>query len=508
MNLVTMFEGAARKFPAKDALVFGDRALTYADLLGASRRAAAVIRSYGIGTGDRVGVMAYNTPGFVIAALGIWRAGAVLVPINHKLTAPEVRYLGAHAGLSLGIAAEEVLGTAREAMGEVTWLATTDALTGEFDVAVAEAEEWDGPGVADSDVAEILYTSGTVSQPKGCLHSHRGLATVAAYTTATVGLRKDDRFLIAMPIWHASPLNNWFLSMIFVGGTTVLLKEYHPMEFLSSIQHQRTTATFGAPIAYLAPLQATRAQGMAISDFDLSSMRVWTYGGAPMGADTVRTLQQAYGTENFYQVYGMTEMGPVGTALYPEEQVTKAGAVGGGGMPGVDIKVMTLGGQEALAGQTGEVWMRSDTRMIGYLDDPGATEAAFAGEWYRTGDLAQVDEDGYIYIVDRLKDIIITGGENVFSPEVEEALLQHEDIADAAVIARPHPDWGESVVAVVTPAHPGADLTLEGVRAFLSSRLARYKLPRELIVREGALPRNASGKLTKHVLRAEILNAG
>ncbi|HLR58525.1 MAG TPA: AMP-binding protein, partial [Beutenbergiaceae bacterium] len=502
MDLTAMFESTAHKFPHKEALVFADTAATYAELLEASKKSAAALRDAGVAKGSRVGVMTFNTPGFVVAALGIWRAGATLVPINHKLSVTEVAYLAEHSGISLGIVSEELAATASEAAPEIDWLTTNDVLTGSFDAAVGQATAWEGVAVSEDDVAQILYTSGTVSRPKGCMHSHRGLTSVAAYTSATVGLRREDRFLIAMPIWHSSPLNNWFLSMLFMGGTTVLLKEYHPIEFLKTVQEHRTTAFFGAPIAYLSPLQVAKAQGIDLSEFDLSSMRVWTYGGAPMGADTVRTLQAAYGSENFYQVYGMTEMGPVGTALYPEEQVTKAGAIGAGGMPGVDVRVMTLGGEPALPGQVGELWMRSDTRMLGYLGDPEATEAAFEGEWYRTGDLAQVDEDGYLFIVDRLKDIIITGGENVFSPEVEEALLQHPKIADAAVVSRPHPDWGETIVAVVVPAE-GASVELAEVQEFLSSRLAKYKIPRELLTRE-ALPRNASGKLTKHVLREDL----
>jgi len=502
MDLTTMFDSTAHKFPNKEALVFRDTSATYAELQEASKRSAAALREAGVGKGDRVGVMAYNTPGFVVAALGIWRAGATLVPINHKLSVGEVKFLAEHSKITLGIVAEELAATAKEAAPAIEWLTTNDDLSATFDDAVAQASPWEGVEVSEDDVAQILYTSGTVSRPKGCLHSHRGLATVAAYTTATIGLKRDDRFLIAMPIWHSSPLNNWFLSMLFMGGTVVLLKEYHPIEFLKTIQEHRTTAFFGAPIAYLAPLQVAKAQGIALSDFDLSSMRVWTYGGAPMGADTVRTIQQAYGSDNFYQVYGMTEMGPVGTALYPEEQVDKAGAIGAAGMPGVDVRVMTLGGEPALPGQVGELWMRSDTRMLGYLDDEEATKEAFVGDWYRTGDLAQTDEDGYLFIVDRLKDIIITGGENVFSPEVEEALLQHPKIADAAVVSRPHPEWGETVVAVVVPAE-GATVELEEVREFLTAHLARYKIPRELVLRD-ALPRNASGKLTKHVLREEI----
>ena len=503
MNLNSLLESTARKFPGKEAIVYGQTTLTYSELLDAAQRAAAMFRDAGVKPGDRVGVMTYNTPAFVIAAFGIWRAGAALVPINHKLTSPEVAYLVEHSGLTVAVVDSAFEPIARVAAVGIRWLVTDDSGMGEFDTLVAAATPWDGVEVSETDIGQVLYTSGTTSNPKGCMHAQRGLCTVPAYTTAAVGLQRDDRFLIAMPIWHASPLNNWLLSMIFMGGTVVLMKEYHPIEFLRVIERNRVTAFFGAPIAYLAPLQVAKAQGIDFSKFDLSSVRLWIYGGAPLGADAVRTLQQSYGSDNFYQVYGMTEMGPVGTALFPSEQVHKAGAIGAAGMPGVDVRVVTAAGSEALSGEIGELWMRSDTRMVGYLHDDEATTAVFVDDWYRTGDLARVDEDGYLFIVDRLKDVIITGGENVYSPEVEEALRLHDGIQDAAVIGRPHPEWSETIVAVVVPV-VGAELNLDEVRTFLSTRLAKYKIPRELIIRD-SLPRNPSGKITKHVLRAEIL---
>jgi feruloyl-CoA synthase len=240
--------------------------------------------------------------------------------------------------------------------------------------------------------------------------------------------------------------------------------------------------------------------GRQLGDFDLTSVRLWAYGGAPLGAQSVRTLQAAYQADAFYQVYGMSEMGPVGTALYPAEQVEKAGAIGAGGMPGVEIRVVREDGKDASAGEVGEIWMRSGTRMIGYLDDPEATAEVFAGDWYLTGDMALIDQDGYLYIVDRRKDVVITGGENVYSPEVEEMIRQHPAITDAAVIGRPHPEWGETVVAVVEAHDP---IELPELREFLATRLARYKIPRELVVRP-QLPRTPSGKVMKHVLRVDV----
>ncbi|MFE6995730.1 class I adenylate-forming enzyme family protein [Microbacterium sp. NPDC057659] len=500
MNLTWMLERSARTFPDKPAIVSDLGSLDYRQLLAASRRAAAVFRDAGVQPGDRVGVMAYNTPAFAVAAFGLWRAGAALVPVNHKFTGREVAYVAAHAGLQVIVADVDLEGRVREGAPDARLLTIADDGSGSFDVAVAAAEEWSGVEVAGDHIAQVLYTSGTTSSPKGCLHTHEGLANVPAYTTAAVGLQREDRFLIAMPIWHASPLNNWFLSMMYLGGTAVLLKEYHPVHFLQAVQQHRATAFFGAPIAYLAPLKVLPTIGKSLADFDLSSMRLWAYGGAPMGADTVRMLQKAYGTDAFFQVYGMSEMGPVGSALYPAEQIEKAGSIGAGGMPGVDIRVVNAEGVDAAAGEVGELWMRSATRMAGYLNDPAATDAVFEGDWYRTGDLAKADADGYLFIVDRLKDVVITGGENVYSPEVEEALRQHPAVVDAAIVGRPHGEWGETVVAVV---EASADLSLDEVRGFLAEHLAKYKIPRELIVRE-ALPRNPSGKVMKHVLRAEF----
>ncbi len=495
-----MLERAARQFPNKDAIVTVTRRYSYEDFLDLSKRAAAVFRDVGVEPGQRVGVMTYNTPAFMIAAFGLWRAGAVLVPVNHKLTARELAYIAEHAELKAIVADTEFAERVSEADGRLRLLATTDAGDGEFDRLVQSAVAWNGVPVTGDMIAEVLYTSGTTSDPKGCEHNHAGLYAVPGHTTAAVGMRKDDRFLIAMPIWHATLLNNWMLSMVYLGGTVVLLKEYHPVEFLKTVEAEKVTAFFGAPIAYLAPLQVLPTIGKTINDFDLSTARLWIYGGAPMGAETMKTLQAAYQSDSFSQVYGMSETGPVGSALYPEEQVIKAGSIGAGGMPGVEIRVVRDDGEAAQAEEVGEIVMRSNTRMVGYLKSPKATAEVFDGDWYRTGDLARVDSDGYLYIVDRVKDVVITGGENVFSPEIEEMLLQHPAVADAAVIGRPHPEWGETIVAVVVASEP---LELDGVREFLANRLAKYKIPRELVVRDD-LPRTPSGKIKKHMLRAEI----
>lgn len=504
MHLSAMLDSVVRAAGRKEALVYRDRRWSYGEFGAAVRRAATVLREAGLQPGDRLAVMAYNTPAFLFAAFGAWLAGATLVPVNHKLQTAEVEHQLRHCGARLALVDQEIGERATDATVEVRWLVShpdatgSEPRAGSFEALIAGAAEWEGGPGADTDIAQILYTSGTSGRPKGCVHTHRGIALTATYTAATVPLRRDERFLVCMPIWHASPLNNWAMGTILLGGTVVLQREYEPRAMLETVQRERITAVFGAPIALIAPVRA-------VPDFDaydLSSVRSWIYGAGPMDADTVRSLMKAYRSENFHQVYGMSEMGPVGASLSPGEQVEKAGSIGRGGMVGVDLRIVTQDGTDAAVGRTGEIWLRSDTRMVGYLDDEKATEEAFVGGWYRSGDLGRVDEDGFVTVVDRLKDMIITGGENVASQEVEGVLRGHPGILDVAVVGRPHDQWGETVVAVVVP-REGAGPSLDDLRQWLEPRLARYKIPRELVLR-AELPRTPSGKVTKHVLRSGL----
>ncbi|MFF8375630.1 class I adenylate-forming enzyme family protein [Streptomyces sp. NPDC015661] len=509
MHLTAMLERAARLAPDKEALVTDDQAIAYGRLLDLSRRAAQVFIDAGLRPGDRVAVMTFNTPGFVIAAFGAWFAGGVLVPVNHKFTTTETRYAMEHSGAVLGVVAADLAATATAASPAATWLTTERAVAGlaDFDALTAATDPVPAPVTQDDATpAEILYTSGTTSSPKGCVHTHRTLSAIGPLITSALGFTSEERFLLSMPIWHAAPLNDWLLTMVFLGATTVLQRSHDAVGFLHAAARHRATAFFGAPIAYLAPIQLERAGKLSLADFDLSTVTKWLYGGAPMGREAAQAVIRSYRTDQFFQVYGMSEMGPIGTALHPHEQLRKAGSVGRGGIPGVDLRVVKSDGQDAESGETGEIWLRAETRMTEYLDNPTATSEAFSGPWFRTGDLARVDEDGYLFIVDRLKDVIIVGGENVHSQEVEEALRGHPRIADVAIVGRPHPEWGETVVAVCVSTDR-TDIPVEELREYLSEKLARYKLPR-MAVTVPALPRNPSGKLTKHDIRTWLTESG
>lgn len=310
------------------------------------------------------------------------------------------------------------------------------------------------------------------------------------------GLGQDDRVLIAMPIWHSFPLNNLLVSSLYFGACVVFMPEYHPRTFLQTIQAERCTLFFGAPIAYLMPLEKIPD----FDEFDLSSVRAWLYGAGPIDAVSARVLMERYKSDRFYQLFGMTETGPTGTALLPDEQLAKAGSIGRCAVSGCDLKVMLDGGKiEAAPGENGEIWMRCQSMMKGYYRNPEATASAFRDGWYCTGDVAHIDEEGYLFIVDRLKDMVIIGGENVYSKEVEDVLAQHPAISEVAVIGMPDIAWGESLTAVIVP-RAGETVDIDDVKTYCARYLARYKIPRLIRIIE-TMPRTPTGKVKKYMLR-------
>lgn len=502
MKLGMMLDSTVLRDPEKEALVYGNQRWTYAELRNRALRAARVLRENGVGVGDTIGIMTFNVPGFVFTAFGAWYLGAVVVPVNHKMQPPEVRYTIEHSGATLGIVSAELAALAREGAPGISWLETESEEDDSFDGQLAAADPVEPADYTDEHVAQVLYTSGTTSSPKGCVHSHRNIAQVATLISLNMGYRSDDRYLICMPIWHSAPLNISLMPTILTGGTVVLQREYHPVESMTIIAEEAITTFFGPTIAYVAPIMTAKKLGLDFSDYDFSTIRRWNYGGAPIDRSTAAMLIEKFRTDQFYNLFGMSEMGPTGCLLGPEDQLRKAGSVGRAGMIGNSMRVVRADGVDAGPGETGEIWFAGDTRMREYLNNPEATRAAFEGDWYKTGDIARLDEDGYLYIVDRTKDVIIVGGENVYSLEVEEAIIAHEKVSDVAVVAKPDGDWGEKVVAFITTTDD-TEFGLEELRDYLADKLARYKLPREVIVTE-ELPRNPSGKLLKHKLRSEI----
>lgn len=500
MNLVEMLDLNADKFTSKDCLVYEGRVMTFAGLKMQAEQAAGLLQTWGVCKGDKVAVMSYNTPAFVIAFFGALKAGAAVVPINHKLAAPEVDYILSHSEAKVFL----FDGMLKHIAGKLTPGVRMAAIDSDaegferFEDAAAKAPAMAPVKIEDDDLAEILYTSGTTGKPKGCLHSHINVLFAGINGAMCMKIDEQDRLLMAMPIWHSSPLNNWFVGSMYMGAATVLIREYHPLHFLQAIQDQKCTVYFGAPISYIMPAQMIPN----FNDFDLSSMRCWIYGGGPISGDVALMLMEKYKSKNFYQVYGMTETGPSGTVLYPQDQVRKAGSIGRSAIPGATLKVMKNEQEPASRGEVGEIWLKGASMMTGYFKNPEGTAGAFSGGWYKTGDVVRLDEDGYLYIVDRTKDMIVTGGENVYSKEVEDAIAAHPGVMESAVIGKPHPEWGETVVALIV-AKANTTLNEDDLKAFLADKLAKYKIPRAFKF-VGELPHTPTGKVKKYELREQI----
>jgi len=498
VHIIEMLEMHASKAAGKDFLRISGKGYSYGEVERLVEKSAGLLQSLGIHHGDKVAIMSHNTLGFVLAFLGTLKAGATTVPINHKLMAPEVDYILEHSEAKIFLfdgALAEVAAKLTAPVNKISLDSRVDNYD-QFETMLESAQACAPVELSSDDIAEILYTSGTTGKPKGCLHSHRTVMMAAIAMGYSLKYDEDDRILIAMPIWHSAPLNNMFIGGLYVGATIVMIREYHPLHFLQTVQDEKCTVFFGAPIAYLAPIQMLPN----FDTFDLSSMRMWATGGGPCSADNAMTIMKKYNArDNFVQAYGLSESGPNGTELFTKEAVQKAGSIGRRGVNGCDFKVMKSETEEAVRGEIGEIWLKNDSNMVGYYKDPEATKAAFYDGWLRTTDVARIDEDGFLFIVDRLKDMIVTGGENVYSKEVEDIIGAHPDIAAAAVIGVPHPSWGDTVCAVIVP-QKGKDVTPESVTAFCNDKLAKYKIPRIYKIVD-SLPYTPSGKLMKYKLR-------
>lgn len=344
-------------------------------------------------------------------------------------------------------------------------------------------------------MAEILYTSGTTGRPKGVMISHYSVIAVAQMMAYEAQIYSGDNALILMPLTHSALLNLFMVGACWAGAS-VTLGEFTPQTLLELAVSERTTHFFGAPVAYQFMLKIPK-----LNDYDLTSMKCWIYGGAPVGREEILAWQKAI-PGMFMSVYGLTEAGPNGLALRPMEHQNKAGSLGNRGAINSEVKLMNETGSEVGNGEIGEIALKVPSLMLGYYNNPTATEQTVRDGWLLTGDIARKDEDGYIWFMDRKKDMIISGGVNVYPKEIEDLLLTHPNIIDAAVIGLPHLDWGETVCAVIVVTRGSDLINATDLIDFCSGKLADYKVPK-LVKVVSLLPRNSSGKILKFALRGE-----
>lgn len=479
------------------ALVGEGRRLTWREVREQVHSVAAEMQERGIRPGDRVVVLSLNTVEFVIALLAINTAGAIACPINSRSVSAEVDYFVTDSGAKLGLADD--MGAAVFAGAEAARELPLIRFGEEFRTIAEAGGTPDFVDVAETDDAFIIYTSGTTSAPKGAPLTHMNMISQALNTTRSAPpASSSDASMVVVPLFHIAGIG--FLYPAFLHATKVVIapaKVLAHIEALADlIEAEQVTNLFLVPTLWQALCSVP-----GIRDRRLP-LRSLTWGASPASRETLQLMADTFPDGHISAAFGQTEMSPTTCSLPGEDSVAKMGSVGRPiGL--VAARVVDPGGDDVAAGQTGEIVYRGPGLMRGYWNRPEQTAEATAGGWFHSGDLVREDADGYIFVVDRAKDIIISGGENISSVEVEHAVAAHPKVADASVIGVPHPTWVETPLAIIVPADPADPPELEEIREFLADQLAAFKRPTRIEV-VAELPRNASGKLQKHKLRDEF----
>jgi len=504
---------AEQQFPNKTAVVCGERRFTYAQFAERASRLAGALREAGVNAGDRVAFLSLNCHRLLEAYYGVLEAGAVLLPLNIRLAPAELSYILNDAGakaLFLEKEFTEVVDSFHrnvstvqnfvmlDAAAQASWASPT---TYEDILAVATPYQPDVMGFDENSLAELFYTSGTSADPKGVMLSHRNIYLHALSVCLTFQPKAESVDLHTIPLFHA---NGWGTahSITFMGGTHVMLQRFTCAEVFQLIERERVDSLSLVPIMATALVNSPERQ-----KYDLSSLQWVSIGGAASPPTLVREVEEKLGCACFAG-YGLTETAPVLSTAMPKpgaqhegEQRYATQAMTGYAIPGVELRVVDFENNDVPRdGKTmGEIVARADGVMQGYWQQPAATADAMRGGWFHTGDMATISGDGRILIVDRRKDIIVSGGENISSLEVEKALLAHPGVYEAAVIPIPDEKWGEVPKGLVVP-KPGSELTETELLEFCRSRIAHYKCPRSIEFLE-SLPKTATGKVLKKGLR-------
>jgi long-chain acyl-CoA synthetase len=487
MNLASIMTRSAGRSPGHVAVRLDDRELTYAQLDEASARVAGMLAGQGVSPGDRVGLMLPNVGYFAVCYYGVLRAGAVVVPLNVLLKRREVAFhlrdCGARLLLGWEGLAEEALPGARDAGAEFVPVSP-----GRFEQArAAAAPRRDVFDAQPDTTAVILYTSGTTGTPKGAELTHQGLMRNCEIMQRAIGLGGTAVTLGALPMFHAFGQTCALNATIAGGGTLTLIPRFEPGKVLEIIQRDRVTVFEGVPTMYAAILHHPQRDR-----FDTSTLTTCLSGGSAMPVELMRSFEAALSC-TVREGYGLSETSPV-ASFTPDGRASKPGSIG---VPieGTEMKLVDDLDHEVPPGQVGEIVIRGHNVMKGYWHQPEATAEALRGGWFHTGDLARTDEDGYFFIVDRKKDMIIRGGYNVYPREIEEVLYQHPAVREAAVVGIPHDRYGEEVGAAVAVAD-GASVSPEELRDYVKGQVAAYKYPRQVwLVDE--LPKGPTGKILK-----------
>lgn len=461
---------------------------TFRELDSRCRRLAAVLHSKGAKPGDRIAVLAANTNHHLESYVAIPAAGFVIVPLNTRHAGPELEYAVKDAEV-------KILLTDRDP-GELRELVETVVMIpDEYDALLESADEMElGAGITEDTLAGLFYTGGTTGASKGVMLTHRNLISNTFHFMTMAPPAANSVFLVMAPMFHAAG-SNGILGGIWTGGCQIPLKVFDPAIALDLIEKHKVTHTLGVPtmLAAIAELQHKEPR-------DTSSLTMVAHGGSPIATEVVRRAAEAFPTAEFVHVYGMTEASPLVTGLRNEQDLLDVDRSRscGQSLIGVQVKIIDIDGKELPSGEVGELAARGPNIMKGYWNKPEQTAEVLVDGWYRSGDMGYMDDEGFVFLVDRAKDMIVSGGENVYCSEVEEALYKHPAVLEAAVFGVPDEAWGEAVHAVVVPRE---EVTSEELIAFCRTRIAGYKLPKAITLSDEELPKSGPGKILKRELR-------
>lgn len=507
MHLTSGLHRSVQQQPDAVAVVDRNVRRTFAELADRVSRAAGYLQGEGLGPGDHVAILCHNSVAYVEAILASLWGGFTFIPLNCRLSRDEIAFQldecapkvivtdAAHERLT-----RSAVSISRSASIYLTDYASSKVPTRNWDEACTRGEHVGDVRMVAAALAAIVYTGGTTGRPKGVMLEAGNLMASALGTLATSGTPESHRFLQGVPLFHLAGLGS-FLQQLQVGSTHFLLPPTDMAEIADVIENDRITMTTLVPTQIRRLVRHAQEHGQ-----DLRSLRALVYGGAPIDAALLAEVLSLWTDLELSQRYGMTELGPVATILTPTDhrRPEKPALLRSAGRPArhVEVRVVEPGGNPVDTGEIGEVTVRSGGMMRGYFKQPAATAQTIKNGWLFTGDLGFLDHEGYLFVVDRAKDMIVSGGENVYSAEVEDALSTHPDVAASAIVGAPDDEWGERVHAVIV-ARPGRSITIENVRTHCQLTIASYKAPRtfELV---DELPLSAAGKVLKQLLRQSI----
>jgi fatty-acyl-CoA synthase len=505
---LTQLARHASQMPDRAAVRYRGKTTTWARLHDRVERLAAALHARGVGEGDRLAVVMTNCGEYIESVLAINRLGAIAVPVNFRLVADEVAWILGDCGAKGLLVDGPLAGLAGKIRANdpdlvclVAGGSASDAGPGAEDYdSVLAATDPDAPQVVvpESAIALIMYTSGTTGRPKGAMLSHLNLLMQSITIVRGWQLFADDEItLVAAPLFHIAGIGA-IAPMLLIGGTTVVMptKAFDPAETLDVLESERVTGVFLVPTQWQALCTAT--------DIDRRNLalRAISWGASPAPASTLQAMAEKFPGLPNIAVFGQTEMSPVTCVLNGDDALRKIGSVGKP-VPTIAVRIVDEEMNDVPDGDVGEIVYRGPSLMEGYWANPRATAEAFADGWFHSGDLVRRDDEGFIYVVDRKKDMIISGGENIYCAEVESVLAGHPKVAEVSLIGAPHPRWVETPLAVITPSDPADPPTLDDLAEFCRDRLASYKKPTRIEIVE-ALPRNASGKVLKGDLREQF----